>query len=43
MAYYFEIKIASKLAQKHQSIENSQAMMLEQKWVSKKRSGILLF
>ena len=38
-----EIKITSKLAQTHQSIENSQSMLSEQKEVSKKRSGILLF
>ena len=40
---YCEIKITSKLAQTHQSIENSQSMLSEQKEVSKKRSGKLLF
>ena len=36
-------KIASKLAQTHQSIGNLPAMLLEQKEVSKKRSGKLSF
>ena len=43
VAYYFEIKKTSKLAQTNHLIGNSPPMLLEQKWVSKKRSGILLF
>ena len=41
--YYFRIKITLKLAQTHQSIGNSQTMLLELKEVSSKSSGKLLF
>ena len=37
------IKITSKRVQKHQTIENPPPLFLEQKEVSKKRSGKLLF
>ena len=43
MAYYYFEKKTSKHAQTNHLIGNSPPMLLEQKWVSKKRSGILLF
>ena len=41
--YYFGIKITLKLAITHQSIGNSQSMLLELKEVNSKRSCKLLF